>query len=318
MLLKLDLVLRFVYVLMAPVFLVAFAALVPMTGPLIGVGLATVIALAGSERWRARTESIRFVGRPLANMASLGDYYREHPPRPLLYYVAYPLLMPYWLISRPARREFLLYRKINLIALLTVPAFAALEYVRTWSGIPVSAFLSQTLATMLLQLVVTFALVMPIVTTIVAYHLHGKRRTLIALLALSGLLAGAMTVSLIRADRPSPYVMARVRYRAVSDPPRAIEVMRRALAAAAKQLDAGATPEAAAAAMHGELEAYWRADEAQMFRLYRAGDGSTIMYANQRGKPTIWVGRTKRGKEFVDAKLLPPDGRAKLARPAVR
>jgi hypothetical protein len=319
MLWRLDLVLRFLYVLIAPVFLVAFAAMIPMTGPLVGAGLATVIALAGSDRWRARTERIPLVGRPLANLASLGDYYREHPPRPLLYYVLYPALFPYWLFNRNARREFLLYRKINVIALILIPALAALEYVQKWSGIPFSAFLSQTIATLVLQLLVTFALVMPIVTTIVAYHARGKRKTLTVMILLAGLLAAGMAIHAMRSDRPSFYTVERMRYRALADRKQAVEVLWRALSAGAAWLDAGASadPEAALEAARAELETYWLADEARVFKLYRASDGATILYVNPRGHATIWIGRAKAGKPFFDAKLLPPDGRAKLKAPVV-
>lgn len=62
--------------LLAPAVLVIAAAIIPITGPLVGIGLATVIALAGADRWRARTERIWLIGRPL------------------LYYIVYPALLP--------------------------------------------------------------------------------------------------------------------------------------------------------------------------------------------------------------------------------
>ena len=55
-------------------------------------------------------------------------FYRENPPKPFVYYLFYPLLLPYWLLNRTARRELLLYRG------LTVVGFFMLEVQPTWPG----------------------------------------------------------------------------------------------------------------------------------------------------------------------------------------
>lgn len=55
-------------------------------------------------------------------------------------------------------------------------AFATFEYATEWTGIPIFVFVFQTIGLLVLQLLVTFALVIPIVTTIVAYHARGMRR----------------------------------------------------------------------------------------------------------------------------------------------
>ena len=56
--------------------------------------------------WRRVDDVLRFVyvlialvGKPLAKFGRLGEYDRSHAPKPLLYYVAYPLLFPYWLFE---------------------------------------------------------------------------------------------------------------------------------------------------------------------------------------------------------------------------
>ena len=82
-----------------PLFLGVLAAIMPMTAIMISAALATVIALIGSERWAARVGHLRFVGKPLRNLGRLGEFYGVHPPKPLVYYVFYPVLIPYWLIA---------------------------------------------------------------------------------------------------------------------------------------------------------------------------------------------------------------------------
>src|SRR5712691_9835995 len=111
---KVDLVLRFVYVAFVPFILLNLAAVIPISGLLIGSALVTGVALFGSERWRASVANAPVGKKFLTNMARVGDYYAEHPPRPLVFYILYPLLLPYVLINKSARTEFLLFRRLNI------------------------------------------------------------------------------------------------------------------------------------------------------------------------------------------------------------
>ncbi|MDQ3367274.1 MAG: hypothetical protein M3680_17770, partial [Myxococcota bacterium] len=163
------------------------------------------------------------VGGFLARFASLGEYYEQHPPKPLIYYVLYPLLAPYWLIKREARREFLLYRRINAIALVAMLGFGAYDYVTNWRPeIPLSAFVTSSIATLVMQLLATVCLVMPIVTTVVRYHRSGHRRALAVMLALCAGLSVILLVAVRRHERPTPSVTQRVRWRATATPERAV------------------------------------------------------------------------------------------------
>ena len=316
---RIDLALRFAYVLVAPLFLVVAANLIPMTGVLVGVGIATTVALIGAERWRARTARIRFVGGFLGKLAALGDYYREHPPKPLLYYIFYPVLFPYWLFVRDARREFLLYRRLNLVALLAIPAFAAYEYVTKWAPeIPFAVFLAQTIASLIVQLLVTFAFVMPIVTTIVAFHSAGHRKVLAVLFVLAGAVGVASIVFTIRRDRPSTFTVKRMAYRAAADTQRAGKLLAAAVTAAeGAYRTAPADHTAARTAMLAELQQLWRSDEARLFQLYRGADGTTALYVNIRKKPTIWLARLPTGRFTIDPEAVPAELRGKLERPRV-
>ena len=101
---RVDDVLRFIYVLLAPAMMVALGYVVPIGGIVISTGIATAIALAGSDGYVRRVQGITLIGKPLAKLGRLGEYYREHPPKPLLYYVFYPLLFRTGCGSaRPAR-----------------------------------------------------------------------------------------------------------------------------------------------------------------------------------------------------------------------
>ena len=54
---------------------------------------------------------VRFIEKSSAREAlAFESYYREQRPRRFAYYVAYPLLFPYWLYDREARREFWMFR----------------------------------------------------------------------------------------------------------------------------------------------------------------------------------------------------------------
>src|SRR5258708_113640 len=48
------------------------------------------------------------------------DYYRTHAPRPFVYYVFYPLLFPYWLTNKEARREFIVFRGYTTFGLIVL------------------------------------------------------------------------------------------------------------------------------------------------------------------------------------------------------
>lgn len=305
---RLDLGLRFGYLIAAPFVLVALSPVVPVLGIAVSTAVATVIALIGSERWRARTAGIPVVGRFLAGFAKLGDHYAEHPPRPLLYYIAYPLLAPYWLISRPARREFLLYRKLNAVALVVLLALGARDYYANWAPeISLGRFAQGAFATLVIQLLVTFALVMPIATTVIAFHRAGARCALTVALVLAALAAGLAITVVARSDRPSWAATTRLRLRAAAVPAAAQATLQRALELAGPDLAARRPPVAA----RRELTTLWRPDEVRAFRFYRSLDGHVLVYANLRRHPPVFLARSPHGG-LVTRGSLPADAAAQL------
>src|SRR2546423_9531955 len=78
---RIDLVLRFAFVALIPLLLVGLASMFSLTGIVVGATLGTVIEAVGTERWRARVQHLRFIGKPIANFARLGEFYTEHPPK---------------------------------------------------------------------------------------------------------------------------------------------------------------------------------------------------------------------------------------------
>jgi hypothetical protein len=95
----LDFLLRLAFFSTAPLLLVRIAALFPMTGALAQIAL-TLIVFFAAEAVRRVGERSRLARLVLSSQLEFEAYYLEHPPRPFLYYVLYPLLFPYWLAVR--------------------------------------------------------------------------------------------------------------------------------------------------------------------------------------------------------------------------
>lgn len=318
-----DLVLRFVFVVAAPIMLVPLAVVFPITGTLVGAGIATLVALIGTDR----IKRIPYVGRVLGGMGKLGDFYREHPPKPLVYYIFYPLLLPVILFMKIPRREFLLYRKLNVIALAVVIISGALDYFRHWRPeLTFGQFVAAMIMTLVLQLLATFALVMPIVTTLMHLRTRAYTKTLVALLVLAALSAvggalsvhkmhGGMQISTWMRIKERTKVGFATMRQCMSVPhsdARACLKQNHALVAIVDALDQvyvalqihptdldGALDRA-----HDKLEDYYKPDEAKSFKLY-AGEGVYILFVEYGSHERIWIGRDAH-KLLWDVAELPP------------
>ncbi len=306
-----DLVLRFIYLVAAPALLTLLASVFPLTGTLVGAGIATVVALIGGDRWHAAVDRVPVLGRVLGGMARLGEFYREHPPKPLVYYIFYPVLLPVILAMKVPRREFTLYRKVNAIALVVIVAGGALDYYRHWQPeLGFGLFLGSMFTGFILQLLVMFALVMPIVTTLIMLRLRGQTRTLYGLLAII-LACGALGAwaSHHRKDAVPFSTWTRLEYRTVTafrDQARCEARTRergacikdnRALAALIEGLDAAevsllshpSDQEAALAAARSRIGMYYKPDETRAFQLY-SKDQVLIEYVRNGKQPPLAIG----------------------------
>lgn len=282
MLRRLDHTLRFVYVLLAPAMIAALAGLIPVSGLSINAGIATAIALAGSDRWVARTQGIPVVGRPLSKIGRLGEYYREHPPKPLVYYVLYPLFAPYWLFKKSARQELFVYKRLGALAVIITVVTAAVDFARNWQPLPFKYFAGAMVGTMFIQLIVTFMFVMPIVTTVIEFHRHGHKKSLVVLAVLGLLLGVAMVVGLRSVERIPFATQQRAVSRIKWKPDAARNVMERALAAPTQD---------EARIVLGE---FFRRDEARAFMRTQTGD-VVVLWAKLRNKKHPWMARNRNG-----------------------
>ena len=309
-----DLVLRFVYVALVPFLLPIINEIMPIAAILVGTGIATTIALVGSERWRARVETIKYIGRPLGGFGRLGDFYARFPPKPLFYYILYPLLLPVILFMRVPRREFFLYRKLNAITFIVIAATGTYDYFEHWRPeLTFSQFAGAALGVFILQLFVTFMFIMPIVTTLVELRQRRRTRVLWALgaIMLATTVFGAIqarhsrTMSImtwLRLEERTKYARAELKQCEKDHPDQIRECLMKdpQLLALAKGLEAVIKSEhddprdddAALAAAHEKISEYYKPDEAAAFRLAASGK-ILVVYARYARKKAIWLGITK-------------------------
>ena len=305
---------RLIFFLLAPFVLIAAGVAFPVWGAAINLGLVLVVFFtAGAlRRWADRSRVVRAAfGRQLA----LEEYYRERPPRPFLYYLLYPLLAPYWLIARSARREFTLYKGYSLFGVVLVVVFSAVDYARNWApDIAFRHFLSATIATFVVQLVLVLVILMPIATSVISYSLAGARGRLALLFgaALLSALLGVLAVMTMR-EKVSAPVRARIHFRTDARPDEARAARLDAIRAAALAGRAGAQRDAIQEAARDALRSFYRADEVRGFRLSASSWGGMIYCPATSRRPPIWVAMRTSGGVVEDAAQLPADARRLLA-----
>ena len=305
---RIDLALRFIYVALMPFLFGALSSLIPVGGIIGGATLATAVALFGTRRWRDEVEDLPVIGRLLAGFSRLGEYYAERTPKPLLYYIVYPVIFPYWLVAKQARREFLLYRGINVLTMLVIAVVGFVDYFRTWKPLPFSAFFGTAIGSFFIQLVLTFAIVMPIVTTIVILHARRAKRWLVVLLVLGGL-TGVAGVAARKNMKALPFDVAqRIKARSKHAPEPAAAALLAAIQAAAAAMP---DQELALYRARGALDNFYREDEASAFKLW-TGDGVVLLYARLADGNYVWLAHDA-GHVIDDPVNLPSAARDVMA-----
>ena len=232
-----DFLLRLVFFAAAPFLLVLVAAIFPVSGALVQVafGLAAFFAGEALRRWSSRS---RLVKVALSSQLAFEAYYREHPPRPFVYYVFYPLLAPYWLFSKQARREFLLFKGYTVASFALLIVSLSVQYLRFFPPeLTVRDFLPIAAGTLAVETAVVLMFLMPIVTSVVHFHtVHAPRR--LAALLLVGIVS--VTLAVVHLERRrDPVVSYATRMRV--------------------RLRTAAKPKAASAAQAAALRAAWKA-----------------------------------------------------------
>jgi hypothetical protein len=308
----------------APFLLVFVAALFPITGALLQIALALVVFFAAEavRKLAARSKLAKLV---LSSQLAFEEYYREHPPRPLLYYVFYPLLFPYWLSVREARREFLLFKGYTLASFGLLIVSLVVQYLRAFPPeLTVLQFLPIAAGTLLVETIVVLMFLMPIVTSVVHFHLTASPGRLATLLVVGALSVSCAVVLLERTRDPvvSFATRTRVRERTRANPSASIRARMRALQLAWKALrtqeeqksdidrDGKVEGPPVEQARHG-LATFYKNDETYAFDLWcqkkgKSKNGVIIVYYEARdGHVPIWLAMDQSGAIISDPKKLP-------------
>ena len=313
-----DFVSRLAFFTLAPFAIVVVAQLFPVRGALLDVGLALVV-FASSEAAHRLARRWRPVDLVIAQALAFESFYVQRPPRAFAYYVFYPLLFPYWLASRQARREFLVFRSYTLASLGLLLASLVWQYFRDWAPeLRLLDYLPFVLASLLVETLLVLALLMPIATTIVWYH-SSFRRGRLAMLLVAGLLSTGVALAKV-VSRRDPVVSyatrERVRLRTERSPRAAHHALLQAVTAGLRksrqslQVDSDGSIEGPPLeAARDALEGFYKHDEAYAFNLWaspRKAPRFIVLYFEARPhRRPIWVALGADGTEMSSASELP-------------
>ncbi len=312
--------LRLVFFAAVPFGIVILASLVPMTAAIVNIVLALSAFFFG-EMLREHAQRRGWLGKVLRRQLAFEEYYRERPPKPFAYYVFYPLLFPYWLVVREARREFWLFKGYTIVTFVIAVVAGAYRYVAVYQPeIGFRVFLMSFGIGLAIEALAVITFLMPIATTVVALHQKAQHGRLVVLLVV-GLVsaAGAVTVMAMRhRTYPSLETRQRVSKRTFARLKQAEATGDDALRAAWKARRVSGYERESDGTMDGaplvvaraHLEPFYRPDEAAAFELWTTAKGDKspmmVLYAEgpRKGKPVF---RAMRGDGTVvtRAKELP-------------
>jgi hypothetical protein len=330
----LDFVVRFAFFALMPATLFFLSKQFPVTGAVINLAVVlTVFFLAALIRGRA--EKRPWVARILRRQLAYEAYYREHPPKPFLYYVFFPLLLPYWLVKREARREVALYWRYGVLTFVILGATAIWEYFKLWRPELGLEHFGRMLAVMFaIEFLLVLVILMPIMTTVVDCHLRKRRVRLFAYLAVAVVMIWAMAGVLAkrRHEVVSFSTTTRMFLRSHVDPYRCVTVRAEALKQAILRMmknEGTLVKEGDRAveilgppvdAARAELLKFYKRDETLCFHLVALwtpekgrmlilfGDASPIK------RPSVWIGLNQKGQFFTTEVSLPPEARELMAK----
>jgi hypothetical protein len=315
---RVDYPLRLLFFAVAPFAIVFVASLFSVTGALIDCSLALIIFVLGDQvrSWSTRSRLLTWL---LDTALEFEGFYRKRPPRPFLYYLFYPLLFPYWLISRDARREFFVFRGYTLGGLFILLATLGWQYfTRFPPELTLRQFLPQVWLSLLVEMFLALALLMPIATSFVWYHGRGHRYRLYVLLAV-GCLSSVIAIYQV-VSRRDPVVSfltnERVTLRTNANKRKAYRTLVNALRAGRKALLKSRDIEGDGKVMGEPLEAarvvmkqFYKSDEVLAFDLWaspRKRPRIIVLYFE--GSPSqkpIWVAVDGYGNVVRHATHLP-------------
>lgn len=314
-----DFVARVVFFAVAPFVVFVLAGIFPVTATLVNLGLCLAVVVF-TDVARAAHKRMPFLGVVLGGPLEFERYYRNHPPKPFAYYIFFPFLFPYWLAVDSARREFLLYKTVNLVTvgiLIGSAAYGYFAYFRPELGL--KECLLVLFVTGLFEIVTVMVILMPLATSLVKYRLANNRRRLV-ILAIVGMSSVAVAIVAVAARR-DPIVSwsarERVLLRTQKNKPHAKSAQIAATKAAWSTLMKHRDDVEKDGKISGEpldtartaLKKFYKDDEAQAFDAWASHGtaGVLVLYVESRSKkkPVIFVAVDRAGREIKDARKLP-------------
>ena len=313
---------RIVFFAVAPFVVFVMAAFFPVTATLVNLGLCLGV-VAFADVVRAANRKLPILSKVLTGPLDFERYYRNHPPKPFAYYIFYPLLFPYWLSNDSARREFLLYKTVNILSLGLLVGTTVYEYfVYFRPELGVRECVIILFVTALFEIVVVMTMLMPLATSLIKYRLASHRGRLVTLV-LVGAFSVALAIFAIE-KRRDPVVSWAARERVLLRTKADKNHARAATISAAKAAWAAIPKHKADIDADGKVEGepleaartalgkFYKPDEAQAFDGWvshekKGNPGVLVLYVESRGKkkPPIFVALERSGKEVRDPKKLP-------------
>jgi hypothetical protein len=309
----LEYILRLAFFALVPFGIVVLAMVVPMGAALVNMLLALTAFFFG-EMLASLAEKRPWLRRVLGRQLAFEAYYREHPPRPFLYYVFYPLFLPYWVVVREARREFLLFKGYTILNLTVVLLAGVYRYFFVYQPeLGLAQFFGAFFVGLVIESFAVMVLIMPMTTSVVALHKKKQHWRLVALLGIGMISAtlAATTLALRHRTFPSLETRERITSRTAVKKPKSREAMRRALERAwtirrtghLDQWERETDGTVLGAPLDGAREAlvsYYREDEANAFELWTTSRNARaqlmVVFAEgrKRGRP-VWLAMRPNG-----------------------
>ncbi len=313
---------RIAFFAVAPFMVFIMAAFFPVTATLVNLGLCLAV-VSFADVVRSAQTRVPLLATVLTGPLEFERYYRNHPPKPFAYYIFYPLLFPYWLSNDSARREFLLYKTVNIVSL------AMLVGTTVWSSfttfrpqLGLAECLLILFVTALFEIATVMVMLMPLATSLVKYRLAGQKGRLVTLVVVGALSVLVAIVAIEKRRDPVVSWAARERVilRAKADKGHArvahVSAAKAAWGALKKDKDDieqdGKLVGESIDAARDVLKKFYKADEAQAFDGWvshskNGTPGVLVLYVQGRGKrrPPIFVALERSGKEVRDPKKLP-------------
>jgi hypothetical protein len=316
----LDFLARLAFFATVPFLATLVAAFFPMTGVVVNIAV-TLVVFAFAEALRERSERSRLLKKAMARRFAFEAYYKENPPRPFLFYVLYPLVLPYVLARPVTRRELLLYRGFTGGGIAILLGGAAFDFYWHWlPELGFGEFIKVWVMLFVIQTLAMFVFLLPVSTTVVKLHSERRLAELWVLLGAAAIsVAVAVGVLVHKRGHVVSWVTGhRAMLRTAAVPAKARAAQLDALHAVLESYaelvastdELGWAEGDSAERAEEHLATFYKSDEAYAFSLHAmppsAPDVVLLQCWVAGGGPPVWRAIKKTGEEITDKKDLPP------------